>query len=50
MALVEKFQRAQQENRLCKQVYTDGLLNSTACVNFPFTQAAYDNNHMCKYD
>jgi len=44
MALVEKFQRAQQENRLCKLVYTGGFLNSTACVNCPFTQAAYDKN------
>jgi len=33
VALVEKFQRAQQENRLCKHVYTGGLLNYTACVN-----------------
>jgi len=49
MALVEKFQRTQQENRLCKQVYTRGLLNSTACVNFPFTQAVYDKNRVCKY-
>jgi len=40
MALVDKFQRAQQENRLCKHVYTGGLLNYTACVNFTFTQAA----------
>ena len=49
MALVEKFQRAQQENRLCKHIYTGGLHNYTACVNFTFTQTAYNTNRLCKY-
>ena len=49
MALVEKIQRAQQENRLCKHVYTGGLLNYTAYVNFTFTQMAYNKNCLCKY-
>jgi hypothetical protein len=45
---VEKIMWAHKENRPCKCVFSDGSLNSTAYVNGLFTQAVYNNNHMCK--
>jgi hypothetical protein len=38
-----------KEPPVCKWVYTDGLRNSTACVNCPFTHRSYNNNRLCKY-